>query len=138
MGGETWLAVLGLSSLSVATAAAGVALALRISRYEAWVAVGIGFSAAIMILVSLFDLVPEAVAEGGFAGTALAVTLGVGLIASLNLIIPHTHLVEEHGWLGTREIRAAYLIAFGLILHDVPEGFAMANSYIASPSLGYS
>jgi len=27
-------------------------------------------------------------------------------------------------------------VAFGLILHDVPEGFAMANSYIASPSLG--
>ena len=27
-------------------------------------------------------------------------------------------------------------MAFGLILHDVPEGFAMANSYIASPSLG--
>jgi ZIP family zinc transporter len=24
----------------------------------------------------------------------------------------------------------------GLILHDVPEGFAMANAYIASPSLG--
>jgi zinc transporter, ZIP family len=28
------------------------------------------------------------------------------------------------------------LVAFGLILHDIPEGFAMANSYIASPSLG--
>lgn len=27
-------------------------------------------------------------------------------------------------------------MAFGLILHDVPEGFAMANAYIASPSLG--
>jgi ZIP family zinc transporter len=25
---------------------------------------------------------------------------------------------------------------FGLILHDVPEGFAMANAYVASPSLG--
>lgn len=33
-------------------------------------------------------------------------------------------------------LKTAYLVAFGLILHDVPEGFAMANSYIASPSLG--
>jgi zinc transporter ZupT len=24
---------------------------------------------------------------------------------------------------------------FGLILHDIPEGFAMANAHIASPSL---
>jgi zinc transporter, ZIP family len=31
---------------------------------------------------------------------------------------------------------SAYLVAVGLILHDVPEGFAMANAYIASPSLG--
>ena len=27
-------------------------------------------------------------------------------------------------------------MALGLILHDVPEGFAMANAYIASPQLG--
>ena len=33
-------------------------------------------------------------------------------------------------------LKTAYLVAFGLILHDVPEGFAMANSYIASPSMG--
>lgn len=34
------------------------------------------------------------------------------------------------------ELRAAYLVALGLILHDVPEGFAMANAFLASPSLG--
>jgi ZIP family zinc transporter len=34
------------------------------------------------------------------------------------------------------ELRAAYLVVFGLILHDVPEGFAMANAFLASPSLG--
>lgn len=28
------------------------------------------------------------------------------------------------------------MVVIGLILHDVPEGFAMANAYIASPSLG--
>jgi len=27
-------------------------------------------------------------------------------------------------------------VVFGLILHEVPEGFAMANAYIASPALG--
>ena len=34
------------------------------------------------------------------------------------------------------ELWAAYLVALGLILHDVPEGFAMANAFLASPSLG--
>ena len=37
---------------------------------------------------------------------------------------------------GKALLKAAYLVAFGLILHDLPEGFAMANSYIATPSLG--
>jgi ZIP family zinc transporter len=33
-------------------------------------------------------------------------------------------------------VKSAYLVVFGLILHDVPEGFAMANAYIASPARG--
>jgi ZIP family zinc transporter len=28
------------------------------------------------------------------------------------------------------------LIVFGLVLHDLPEGFAMANAYVAAPGLG--
>ena len=35
-----------------------------------------------------------------------------------------------------KAVKTAYLIIFGLILHDFPEGFAMANSYIYSPGLG--
>jgi ZIP family zinc transporter len=33
-------------------------------------------------------------------------------------------------------LRASTLVALGLILHDFPEGVAMANAYIDSPSLG--
>lgn len=33
-------------------------------------------------------------------------------------------------------VKSVYLVVFGLILHDVPEGFAMANAYESSPSLG--
>jgi ZIP family zinc transporter len=58
------------------------------------------------------------------------------IVAVLHWLIPHLHLVEEQGAFGLASVRTAYLVAFGLILHDVPEGFAMANAYIASPSLG--
>jgi ZIP family zinc transporter len=33
-------------------------------------------------------------------------------------------------------LRVAYLVAVGLVLHDVPEGFAMANAYLAAPASG--
>jgi len=62
--------------------------------------------------------------------------MGAAVVASLHVVILHTHMIEEKGKVDPRLLRGAYLVAFGLILHDFPEGFAMANSYVASPSLG--
>jgi ZIP family zinc transporter len=89
-----------------------------------------------MLMVSFFELVPEAVDEAGMGMASTAVVLGMLVIAALHWVIPHTHLVQEEGVYRQNLLRTAYLVALGLILHDVPEGFAMANSYLASPSLG--
>jgi len=132
----TYIAVLLLAFLSVLTTLLGVTLAIYIGKNERAIAVGIGFSAGIMLLISFFELVPEAVSETGIGTALVTVTLGMLIIAALNWIIPHTHLVEEKGAFSQTLLKSAYLVAFGLILHDVPEGFAMANSYIASPSQG--
>ena len=95
-----------------------------------------GFSAGIMVLISALELIPESLSAVGPLASLATVVLGVAVVASLHVIIPHTHLTEEKGKLDARLLRSAYLVAFGLILHDFPEGFAMANSYVASPSLG--
>ena len=70
---------------------------------------------------------------GATLGSASA---GAALVWAAHFVIPHTHLVEEKGIADQARIRSAYLMAFGLILHDVPEGFAMANAYVNSPALG--
>jgi ZIP family zinc transporter len=70
----------------------------------------------------------------GPATTSLSVGLGAALILSLHVLIPHVHMGREQPL--PVELRATYLIVFGLILHDVPEGFAMANAFLSSPSLG--
>jgi ZIP family zinc transporter len=89
-----------------------------------------------MILVSGFELIPEPYGSIGAARTGLVVGLGAFLLWLANLVFPHTHLVKEHGLADTRLVKSVYLVVVGLILHDVPEGFAMANAYLASPSLG--
>ncbi|MGM0591206.1 MAG: ZIP family metal transporter [Halobacteriota archaeon] len=61
--------------------------------------------------------------------------MGLLLIAAADPLIAHFHLVEEEGVFG-EELKSAYLVAFGLILHDFPEGFAMANSYNHAPAFG--
>ena len=132
----TYIAVLLLAFLSVFTTLLGVALAIYLGKNERAIAVGIGFSAGIMLLVSFFELMPEAMGEAGMGTASMAFILGMLIVAVLHWVIPHTHLVEERGAFRKALLKTAYLVAFGLILHDVPEGFAMANSYIASPSLG--
>lgn len=133
---STWIAVLLLALLSLATTALGVGLALRLRENAKAITTGIGFSAGLMVLISVADLMPPAIAASGL-GTALgAAALGALLIASLNLLLPHTHFSPEPGILVTPALRSAYLVVFGLILHDFPEGFAMAHAYVESPALG--
>ena len=133
---STYIAVLLLASLSVLTTLLGVTLAIYVGKNERAIAIGIGFSAGIMLLISFFELIPEAIDKTNIAITTIACLLGMLIVAALHWLIPHTHLVEEKGAFNRTVLKTAYLVAFGLILHDVPEGFAMANSYIASPSLG--
>jgi ZIP family zinc transporter len=130
------IAILLLSLLSIVTTVAGVLLAAMVSENAKAIAAGIGFSTGIMILVSAFELIPESHHAIGPAATGLTVGFGALLLLLANFLLPHTHLVREHGLTDTRLVRSVSLVVGGLILHDVPEGFAMANAYLASPSLG--
>lgn len=129
-------AVLVLSFLSCLTTCLGVMLALWLQRNDRAIAGGIGFSAGIMILISLVELIPEASTEIGRLPALLTALSGALLLWGVHTILPHTHLVKEHGMIDPGVVKSVYLVVFGLILHDVPEGFAMANAYASSPSLG--
>jgi ZIP family zinc transporter len=132
----TTTAVLLLSLMSLLTTWLGVALAIRLRENARALAAGIGFSAGIMVLVSGWELIPEAVSAMGAGKTLGSVAAGAVLVWAAHLVIPHVHLFQEKGIADPALMRSAYLVAFGLILHDVPEGFAMANAYVASPALG--
>jgi ZIP family zinc transporter len=129
-------AVLLLSMLSFATTAAGVALALWVRSSDRAIAGGIGFSVGIMVLIALFELLPEATADVGGAMTLAAAAAGAALIGLAHRLIPHRHLVTEGAAVDVAMVRSAYLVVLGLVLHDLPEGFAMANAYIAAPTVG--
>jgi len=133
---NTYTAVFLLSLLSCLTTALGVALALKLRENRRAIAAGMGFSAGIMVLISTAELIPQAITAMGVGSTITSTALGAALLWLAHLIIPHTHLFPEIGLTNRVFIKSAYLVAFGLILHDVPEGFAMANAYVATPALG--
>ena len=132
----TYTAVLLLSLLSCVTTVVGTGLALLLRENTRAIATGMGFSMGIMVLISLLELIPEANQAMGPGATLSSVTLGVAVLWIAHLVIPHTHLFPESGLINRVLFKSAYLVALGLILHDVPEGFAMANAYIATPQLG--
>ncbi len=142
MGFELGFPIIFLALVSGITTVIGVWLAYVFQKSSSVIVAGIGFSTGIMVMISLFDLVPNASNDLGALRTLSTAALGVLFSFTINKIIPHLHLVKEHiresGPNKTTRITltTAYLIAFGLILHDVPEGFAMANSFLYSISLG--
>jgi len=93
----TYVAVLLLAFLSVLTTLLGVALALYLGRNVRAIAVGIGFSAGIMLVVSFLELMPEAIGEAGLGSAVMVFVLGMSIVALLHWVISHTHLVEEKG-----------------------------------------
>jgi ZIP family zinc transporter len=135
---DTYITVLVLATLSGMTTVIGVWLAIYVSQHARWIAAGIGFSVGIMLLIALFELIPQSLALATTGNVVTAVLLGSGLIGALHYIIPHTHLFAEAGIIGNQALRSSYLVVLGLILHDFPEGFAMANAYITSPAMGIS
>ena len=130
----SYVAVILLAFLSGGTTLLGVTLAIALGENPKSLTRGIGFSTGIMLLISLCELVPESLRIVGPVATTLWVGLGATLILGLHALIPHVHLGREQPL--PMELRTVYLVVLGLILHDVPEGFAMANAFLASPSMG--
>jgi len=134
---NTYLIIIALAFLSGLTTLIGASLAIFFRKKTKIITAGIGFSAGIMLLISFLELIPGSINSVGAPKTLIALIFGVILIGSLNLFIPHHHINKETGEKHDhRLLKTAYLCSLGLILHDFPEGFAMANSYIISPSLG--
>jgi len=131
-----YLIIIVLALLSGLTTIIGVLLAYLVKRKKKSISFGIGFSAGIMIFISAFELLPESYQGMGFLKSTVSFLLGGVLIALLNKVIHHSHLVKEDGDHDCRFLRTAYICAWGLIIHDFPEGFALANSYLHSVSFG--
>lgn len=133
---SVYTVIIVLAFLSGMTTLIGAVIATVLKKNVKAITVGLGFAAGIMLWISFFELIPESLHAIGIIKSIIALICGVILIAVLNRVIPHTHLCNKSQKVDSRLLKTAYLCAFGLILHDFPEGFAMANSYLHSPRLG--
>jgi ZIP family zinc transporter len=129
------LELLLLASLSGVTTLIGCLIAFYIKKRKTVVPVGIGFSAGIMIAISFLELIVESSQMISELFVMLAFSFGFLVLMFFDILLPHMHFIKEKGSMKSF-VRIGYLVAIGIILHDFPEGFAMASSYFLNRSLG--
>jgi len=131
---EVWTILL-ISFLSGSTTVIGAFLAIFLKGEKNYVSIGVGFSSGIMIAISFLELLATAFTMTDGLFIILAFALGFVLILIIDAKLPHIHLIEEKGPSG-HLIKTSYLVAIGIIIHDFPEGFAMASSFQVDVRLG--
>jgi ZIP family zinc transporter len=96
-----------------------------------------GFASGVMLMVAFNNLFLEA--EKLLVHVELITFFAIGaiLMMALDLLIPHIEPTRRRENGRTERIRrSGFLIAIGVALHNLPEGFVVAAGYIFNPSLG--
>ncbi|MET1128108.1 MAG: ZIP family metal transporter [Thermoproteota archaeon] len=108
------------------------------SRMERLLDVGMGFSSGVMIVASFLSLLIPAMDLAGLPVPLASFVLGAATISLVNELLPHEHIVK--GYEGPehlkRKIRAAWLVAVAIIIHNLPEGMAIGASTAYNVSEG--
>ena len=120
-----------VSLLAGAATGIGGILGVLIRPREKNLVLGLGFSSGIMLGVTFLMLVLESL-KAGFFLCFIGFMAGSLLFFCLDLIVPHIHIVESRDSL----LRLGTLIAIGIAIHDLPEGFGIGSGYGVSGSLG--
>ena len=129
--------ILFLSCLTGLATLFGVFLGSFFKKTKNNIVFSASFAASLMIFISVFELIPAAAEKIELKYLFLWVFLGIFLVWIANQVIPHLHSVREiKNCKDKCLVKMSYLIATGLILHDFPEGFAIAGSFGSSDSLG--
>ncbi|MFN2363767.1 MAG: ZIP family metal transporter [Halarsenatibacteraceae bacterium] len=136
--------ILGLLSGAIGTGTGGASVLLIKSLRDDALAWLMAFAAGIMTSIIFMELIPEAIKEGTVISALIGVILGVILIMVLDINFPHHHFnQEEAGRELTKKmfqeqklLKMGILLAFGVALHNIPEGLAIGASYVADKNIG--
>ena len=99
----------------------------------------LGFSAGVMILISFVALLAESIESIKFLPAHLAFFIGMGGIFLIDILVPHEYIAEEQAGEGRRLERlkrTGLLVAFGIGIHNFPEGMATFAGALKDVHLG--
>ena len=99
----------------------------------------LGFSAGVMLLVSFVELLPSSIDAIGFLPAHIGFFLGILCMLLIDALIPHDYIDQHdhHGpKAGDTQKRLGLLVAFGIGIHNFPEGMATFAGTLEDVHLG--
>jgi len=95
----------------------------------------LAFAAAMMIGISAFELIPEALSIAPYYYALIGFLIGLLAIVAIDRTLPHLN-----PQLGKKEKpnieRNVTMLVIGIALHNIPEGLAIGIGYALDPALG--
>jgi len=125
------LAILG-GTLTTLLNAAGALPVLFIKRVsQRTLDVGLGFASGVMISASFTSLIIPGIKIGGALPVLVGIALGSMIVSAADRFIPHIHAVigNEGGVAITGRLKAVWLFAIAVTIHNMPEGLAVGVGY---------
>lgn len=91
--------------------------------------VGLGFAAGVMLAASFTSLILPGIEMGGVLPVLLGLAVGASSITLADRLIPHTHPVKGREGPLSRRLRAVWLFAIAVTIHNLPEGLAVGVGF---------
>ena len=130
-----YIGLIGLATGVIGTGLGGVITAYSGKPSNKVLGAYLGFAGGIMLALAFVELMPEAIEEGNMFLAIVGFIVGVLLLIVMDRSFPHMH----HG--GGEEgdgklMKMGYLVAFGIAIHNFPEGVALGAGWVSSSQLG--
>ncbi|MHA1977636.1 MAG: ZIP family metal transporter [Candidatus Hodarchaeales archaeon] len=131
-----------LAGLSTTVGALGIYFIKQESKF---ISIAMGFSAGVMIGVSMLELLPSSLFEIGLLKAGIAFILGLITVSILDIFVPHDYMheqscddeeTEKFNGSKYRLGRTGRLVALGIAIHNLPEGFITLSGTFHSTELG--
>ncbi len=106
---------------------------------HSYLSFSLGFSAGVMIYISLVEMLNEAISQIGFLFANICFFGGMLFIYFIDVLIPHEYIEEHvanHSKENAKIMKAGLLIALGLFIHNMPEGLAVFLGSVKDLALG--
>ncbi len=130
--------LIGLASGILGTGIGGLSAFLIKDISNRYLSFILEFSAGLMTAVVCTELIPEAFESGGMLTAVGGALSGIIAIMAIEKWLKDSKMIKRHNHRSGRSqlMKAGIMVAIGLALHNLPEGFAVGSGFKVSTGLG--